>query len=204
VRPLTPLILSSTDSGLCARSTVRPPSSPEVASGSRSSIWTTPNRQACVRVEPRQERPVAESLFCGIEQAVSIDQDVVNLAVVTEHLAMGIDDNFLDVPSSKRDGYIYRIVKTNRLFEFLKTGENVLVKPELRDDPFENFILKSHFIRDGEPVVIGPRDHFYGQRWTLQQASDAMWRIYSPRSNAVRIRTHVRKLAGGGCYSHPN
>lgn len=110
---------------------------------------------------------------------------------------MGTDDNYLDIPSSKRDGYVYRIIKTTRLFEFLKKGENVLVKPELWDDPFENFVLKSHFIRDGEPVAIGPRDHSYGQCWTLQQASDAMWRIYSPRSNAVRIRTSVRKLAEG-------
>lgn len=110
---------------------------------------------------------------------------------------MGTDDNYLDIPTSKRDTYVYRIIKTTHLFEFLKKGENVLVKPELWDDPFENFILKSHFIRDGEPVAIGPRDQFYGQCWTLQQASDAMWRIYSPRFNAVRIRTSVRKLAVG-------
>ena len=73
---------------------------------------------------------------------------------------MGTTDNYLDIPSSKRDGHVYRIIKTTRLFEFLKTGENVLVKPELWDDPFENFILKSHFIRDGEPSGPGLRDYF--------------------------------------------
>lgn len=62
--------------------------------------------------------------------------------------------------------------------------------------PFENFILKCPIqLPDGKHVAIGSRDQFYGQCWTLQSASDAMWRIYSPNSNAVRLRTTIRKLA---------
>jgi hypothetical protein len=66
-----------------------------------------------------------------------------------------MQNNYLDIPAFQRDAFVYRIVKTERLFRFLRTGKNVLVKPELWDDPFENFILKSHFIRQGEPVMFG-------------------------------------------------
>ena len=49
---------------------------------------------------------------------------------------------------------------------------------------------------DGRYAAIGFHDQFYGQCWTLQSASDAIWRIYSPARNAVRLRSTVRKLAG--------
>jgi hypothetical protein len=35
----------------------------------------------------------------------------------------------------------------------------------------------------------------YGQCWTLQRASDAMWRIYSPNADAVRVRSTARTVA---------
>ena len=108
---------------------------------------------------------------------------------------MSTDDKYLDIPASRRENFVYRIIKTRHLFDLLSTSENVLVRPKLWDDPFENFILLSHFIRKGEPVIIGHRDHFYGQCWTFQRASDAMWRIYSPDSKAVRIRSTIRRLA---------
>jgi hypothetical protein len=105
------------------------------------------------------------------------------------------DSNYLDIPTAGRDAFIYRIIKTRYLLKLLSAGKNVLVKPKLWDDPFENFILQSHFIWKGEPVIIAARDYFYGQCWTLQRASDAIWRIYSPNSTAVRIRSTIRRLA---------
>lgn len=92
-------------------------------------------------------------------------------------------DNYLEIPKSKRDIFIYRIMPINRLFELFHKKQNVLVKPQKWEDPFENFILRSKQI--------------YGQCWTLQSASDAMWRIYSPESNAVRVRSKVSALAEG-------
>lgn len=72
---------------------------------------------------------------------------------------------------------------------------NVLVKPKRWDDPFENFILQSKvMLPTGEQATFGFRDHFYGQCWTLHSASDAMWRIYSPKANAVRIRSTISSL----------
>jgi len=104
--------------------------------------------------------------------------------------------NYLYLSKSVWDTFVYRIIPINRLFELFATRQNVLVKPEKWEDPFENFILHARVqLPDGASATIGFRDHFYGQCWTLQSASDAMWRIYSPKSEAVRIRSTVRKLA---------
>jgi hypothetical protein len=87
---------------------------------------------------------------------------------------------YLRIALSEQRKYIYRIIPVQRLFEFFKTGQNVLVEPAKWKDPFENFILRSRKV--------------YGQCWTLQSASDAIWRIYSPESDAIRIRSTVRRV----------
>jgi len=105
--------------------------------------------------------------------------------------------NFLNLSASERNKFIYRIVPVDRLFELFESRRNVLVKPHKWEDPFENFILKCKVqLPDGRCAAIGFRDQFYAQCWTLQSASDAMWRIYSPARNAVRLRSTVRNLAG--------
>ncbi len=105
-------------------------------------------------------------------------------------------DNFINIDLNTKDQFIYRIISLKRLFELFSTKHNVLVSPKKWEDPFENFILKSKAIlHDGEIVDFGFRDDFYGQCWSRHRASDAMWRIYSPGSNSVRIRTTIPKLA---------
>lgn len=104
-------------------------------------------------------------------------------------------ENFLYLPASMRDTFIYRIVPVLRLFELFSSRRNVLTKPSKWADPFENFILKCRIqLSGGRLATFGFQNQFYGQCWTLQNASDAMWRIYSPNSDAVRIRSTVRKL----------
>ncbi len=104
--------------------------------------------------------------------------------------------NFINIDLSVKNQYIYRIISLDRLYELFSTKTNVLVSPEKWDDPFENFILNSKArLLDGEIVRLGFRDDFYGQCWTRHKASDAMWRIYSPDSKGVRIRTTISKLA---------
>jgi len=106
------------------------------------------------------------------------------------------DENFIDLSNADRDRCIYRIISLSRLFELFSSCENVFVKPKRWDDPFENFILRSRIrFPSGEIYSHGNREAIYGQCWTLQSASDAMWRIYSPHGNAVRIRITPRRLA---------
>jgi hypothetical protein len=107
-------------------------------------------------------------------------------------------DRFLDIPPARLDDNVYRIFSVDRLFELFSRKQNALVKPLKWEDPFENFILRSRIqLATGELGAIEGRDSFYGQCWTLQKASDAMWRIYSPNGDAVRIRSTARKLVQG-------
>jgi hypothetical protein len=105
-------------------------------------------------------------------------------------------DMFLHLTEKDLDRYIYRIVSLKRLKELFKAGNNVLLKPRKWEDPFENFSLRSKVrLTSGEIIVYNFHDRFYGQCWSFHKASDAMWRIYSPKSDGIRIRTTVRQLA---------
>lgn len=104
--------------------------------------------------------------------------------------------NFLNLGPHEVDQYIYRIISLKRLYQLFETKKNVLVSPELWDDPFENFIMKSKVrFNDGTIADIDFCNDYYGQCWTLLDASDAMWRIYSNDKKSVRIRTTIRNLA---------
>jgi hypothetical protein len=101
----------------------------------------------------------------------------------------------LNLKKSDLEKHIYRIMRPEHLYDLFQTRQNVLVSPTKWEDPFENFILKAPAVLPGgESVSFGFHDAFYGQCWTLHQASDAMWRIYSARRHGVRVRTTIGKL----------
>jgi len=84
-----------------------------------------------------------------------------------------------------------------RVFKSGRKGskENTLVKPKLWEDTFENFILKSKVRHvSGEIKTYNYHERMYGQCWTLESSSDAMWRIYSPNKEGIRIRTTIGQL----------
>lgn len=104
------------------------------------------------------------------------------------------DDNCIDL--TDLDAPIYRIFSTDRFVDALRTRRLALVRPHLWDDPFENYLYQVRLVSDdGSPVSItGLRQRLYGQCWSLTRESDAMWRIYSPDKDGVKVRTTVRKL----------
>lgn len=105
------------------------------------------------------------------------------------------NSNYLNLSEDDFKKPIYRVMPVFRLMELFKRKNNTLVKPRLWDDPFENFILQGHGkFSDGKIVSFGMRDLVYGQCWTMNKDSDAMWRIYSPDKNGVKIRTTINKL----------
>ena len=91
---------------------------------------------------------------------------------------------------------IYRIFSREYFFELFENRENVLVLPRKWDDPFENVFLRSpvRFVSDGEIGKFAFRDDLYGQCWTREPVSEAMWQIYSRDKNGIRVRTTVGKL----------
>lgn len=104
-------------------------------------------------------------------------------------------DNLVFLAETDLDNSVYRIFSFQRLKEIFQESKLTLVKPKLWDDPFENFILNSTgILRDGRKYFIGFRNNFYGQCWSLTKESDAMWRIYSPKKDGVKVKTTIRKL----------
>lgn len=91
-----------------------------------------------------------------------------------------MNNNLINLTEEDLSKNIYRIYPFNRFLELLKNKENALVKTELWEDPFENFLLKSiGKLPNGELFTINSRNKYYGQCWSLKKESDAMWRIYS-------------------------
>lgn len=89
---------------------------------------------------------------------------------------------------------IYRIISLTRFLKLFETSENVLVRPKLWDDTFENLALNSTTMVDGTSATFGFANDVYAQCWTRHKRSDAMWRIYSKGTDGIRIRTTVGKL----------
>lgn len=103
--------------------------------------------------------------------------------------------NYLNINKEDWDKPIYRVFNQQRILEIFKTGKLVLVNPRLWDDPFENYIMNSTGeLSDGRLFKIDFRENFYGQCWTLKKESDAIWRIYAPDKNGVKVKTTIRKL----------
>ncbi len=106
-----------------------------------------------------------------------------------------INDNLIFLTNDDLNKNIYRVFSFDRLKEIFDHNQITLVKPKKWDDPFENFILNSTgVLPDGREFQIGFRDSFYGQCWSLTKESDAMWRIYSPNKDGVKVKTTIRKL----------
>ena len=103
-------------------------------------------------------------------------------------------DNLLDIPDL--DAPIYRIYSSSRFLDLACSRKNGLVKLRLWDDPFENFFLRSEVTGPGgEKISIeNIAEDWYGQCWTLNADTDAMWRIYSHDKDGIKIRTTIRKL----------
>lgn len=103
---------------------------------------------------------------------------------------INLDVNDLDIP-------IYRVFNAQRLLELFTLNKNTLVKPALWDDPLENYVLQvaiKAFNDHPHNFDFTAKDRFYGQCWSTLEESDAMWRIYSPDKNGVKVRTTIRKL----------
>ena len=112
---------------------------------------------------------------------------------------------YLNFKADAKDRYVYRITTVERLKELFASRSNTLVKPKLWDDPFENFILGSKVrLKTGEIVVYNYHERVYGQCWTFHKASDAMWRIYAPEKNGVRLRSTIATLRRELDRAHPD
>ena len=107
--------------------------------------------------------------------------------------------NYIGICEDDRDTPIYRIYNSGRLKELFEIEKNVLTNATKWDDPYENFFLRNTVIlfENGERGVFEGVKHMYGQCWSFNSDSDAMWRIYAPNINngfGIQVKTTIRKL----------
>lgn len=103
--------------------------------------------------------------------------------------------NYIYLNPADLDKPIYRIIPASRFIQILATNKSTLVKPKKWDDPFENALLLAR-LRLEQDCTAGfmAKVGGYGQCWTWHSETDAMWRIYSPNKDGVRLMTTPRKL----------
>lgn len=112
----------------------------------------------------------------------------------SNHLLRYVDINSINLDINTP---IYRIIPLTRFYEMLENQNNVLVKPHLWEDPFENFLLKATGkLNDGTPVSFKSiHDSFYAQCWTTKNECDGLWRNYKcSATSAIKIKTTISKL----------
>lgn len=99
---------------------------------------------------------------------------------------------------------IYRIFSRQRFLELVISRKNTLVNPSMWDDPFENAFLQcTAVMENGEEASLERiRDKWYGQCWTTDKDTDAMWRIYSQNKDGVRVKTTVKKIFSQLWHQH--
>lgn len=96
------------------------------------------------------------------------------------------------------DTDIYRVVEVFRLFEIFEEQILAFTAPKMWEDPYENFLEYSYGFNDKNPEIrlsyTGYSKFIFGQCWTLNEETDAIWRIYSPNRDRVKVKTTIRKM----------
>lgn len=99
--------------------------------------------------------------------------------------------------------WIFRIELMDRFMQILEHKELVFVRPTCWSDPLENIIFNAKLIKDGQPFAHPAKQHIYGQCWSYDGDSYALWQIYTTKTNnkgkmgrhiGVRITTHIDRL----------
>ena len=97
-------------------------------------------------------------------------------------------------------------MSVERFLEMLAGDKNTLVRPSLWDDPFEKLINESAVLKDEQSSLkIIPAkfaesklsaDKWFGQCWSLEEESDALWRVFTQNKiqRSVKIVTTYGKL----------
>jgi hypothetical protein len=111
------------------------------------------------------------------------------------------EQNLIQLAEADLDLAIYRIYGRDRFESLLASNRDALVNPTKWDDPFENFFLERTEVMDDASGTTIPlknlAEDWYGQCWSLNEETDAMWRIYSPdpvKKVGVKVSTTIRRL----------
>ena len=87
---------------------------------------------------------------------------------------------------------IYRFMEAEHLAEWLVTGKTRLNNPETWPDPFEKF-TRENFFPKTKPINY-ENGKVFALCFSRDGISDALWKIYSPSKNSLRISTTIGAL----------
>ncbi len=107
-----------------------------------------------------------------------------------------MSNQYINIKESELDISIYRIFDLKRFEELIINSKLTLVRPELWEDPFENYLYKYYKNKlDGQNKFMRwYGSDLFGQCWTLRDEADELWRIYSPNRTGIKVKTTIRKL----------
>ena len=107
---------------------------------------------------------------------------------------------------------LFRIISLETFIDILHNKRERYVRPTTWEDTFEGYLFSKIYNKDEQRKIIEdiyynvcPRNYqgtinnmlnlehskwfVYGQCWTTQAESDAMWRIYSYANHSIQIQT---------------
>lgn len=87
----------------------------------------------------------------------------------------------INFPVDPLDTPVYRIYPYRIFLQIIQTQKDRLSSPNTWPDPLDNFLLRQTQVIDSDGVSLDPSalaNGWYVQCWSLQQNSDAMWRLY--------------------------
>jgi hypothetical protein len=112
-------------------------------------------------------------------------------------------ENLIDKVYNRNEKYLFGLEPESQIFRIMKIenfktillNKTLLFKrPELWDDPYENFISKEQLgWYKGKPYYVD-LNMLYAQCWTLNKQCDGMWRSFASLENGIKIKTNTQKL----------
>lgn len=92
---------------------------------------------------------------------------------------------------------VYKYMTLNQFLYLIENNMTYFTRIECWDDSWEaprrNIPVLNENGKIEYPIYSSSSDLF-GQCWTLKEESDAMWRIYSPNKDEIKIATSVKKF----------
>lgn len=73
----------------------------------------------------------------------------------------------------------------------LDSGENVLVRPDKWEDPYEKALQRSTFcVKDDDKTrnYSFNGNHWYAQCWSMTPESDALWKVFAPNRKEMYVK----------------
>lgn len=89
------------------------------------------------------------------------------------------------------NSHVYRTFRINRLIELFESGENVLVRPSMWEDPYDNWVIGLF-----DHLGYSPEDKrpVFGQCWSLSLNEEIHWKLYAPQRDGVIVRSTTNVL----------